>query len=99
MDGVLGVLEDWLATLTVAEAITKLRPLGLAVFPANSGKHAANDALVRGGMAFDETRSGVMVKGFPFQFEHAAMRIYEESPRMGEHTPGVLKLLAQRDTR
>ena len=85
---------DWLADRTSHVAIELLRPLGVAVFKANTGAEAAEEPLIKAGYAFTETVSGQMVKGFPFQFKNNPLTIYEESPSMGEHTDQIIELLS-----
>ena len=86
-------LQQWLLRETVDAAVATLHSLGLAAGPANSGSAAAEEPEIKEGIAFAETASGVMVKGFPFQFEKTPLVIYEESPRMGEHTEEILRRL------
>ena len=88
-------LPRWLKRRASAEAVAQLRPLGVAAFKANTGAEAAEEATIRLGTAFAETSSGAMVKGFPFQFEGKPLTIYEESPRMGEHTERILRILGE----
>ena len=85
---------DWLADQTSHAAIEMLRPLGIAVFKANTGAEAAEEPSIKAGHAFTETASGQMVKGFPFQFKNNPLTIYEESPAMGEHTDQITELLS-----
>ena len=86
-------LGQWLAEHSCSNAVDLLRSLGLAVFPANTGTQAADEPAIRNGSAFATTAGGKMVKGFPFQFEHNPLSIYEESPQMGEHTAHILSVL------
>ncbi len=88
------VLGAWLRTQARDAAVAALQNLGLAAGRANTGAQAAEEPKVRTGIAFAETGSGVMVKGFPFQFEKTPLVIYEESPRMGEHTEEILRRLS-----
>ena len=88
-----GRLQDWLETQRSSDAIATLRPMGVAVFKANTGSEAADEPDIQAGEAFAVTRAGTMVKGFPFQFDNAPLNIYEESPRMGEHTDRILQVL------
>ena len=94
-DEVAPELPRWLRRQGSAEAMAQLRPLGVAAFKANTGAEAAAEATIRSGTAFAETGSGAMVKGFPFQFEATPLTIYEESPRMGEHTERILRILEE----
>ncbi len=88
-------LARWLAERESSVAIAPLRQLGLAVFKANTGAEAAAEPSINSGTAFAATGAGTMVKGFPFQFEGAPLAIYEESPRMGEHTEMILEILGE----
>ncbi len=88
-------IPRWLANLESADAIAKLRASGVAAFKANTGAEAAEEPAIQSGTAFAETGSGAMVKGFPFQFEATPLTIYEESPRMGEHTEHILNILEE----
>lgn len=83
-------LRDWLATQDTESACRKLRTAGVAAFAANTGSQAAQEPTILTGTAFARTAADAMVKGFPFQFVATPMRIYAESPRMGEHTDEVL---------
>ena len=94
-DDLEGALKAWLGTQTVAEAIRRLRGLGVAAFKANTGAEAAEEPAIKSGHAFAVTAAGEMVKGFPFQFEKDPLAIYEESPKMGEHTDQILRILAE----
>ena len=94
--GQIGVeLRNWLSEQDGNTAVAALTALGIAAGRANSGAEAAEEPLIKSGIAFAETAAGVMVKGFPFQFEKTPLVIYEESPRMGEHTEEVLGKLLQ----
>ncbi len=86
-------LRNWLAVRDGNTAVAALRDLGVAAGFANSGGMAAEEPVIKAGIAFAETAAGVMVKGFPFQFEKTPLQIYEESPRMGEHTEEILSRL------
>ena len=86
-------LRQWLTRQERDSAVAILRSLGLMVGRANSGSEAAEEPAITAGIAFAETAAGVMVKGFPFQFEKTPLVIYEESPRMGEHTEEILRRL------
>lgn len=86
-------LRRWLESQEGDAALAALRNLGLTVGRANSGGAAAQQPEIKAGIAFAETAAGVMVKGFPFQFEKTPLVIYEESPRMGEHTEEILRRL------
>ena len=86
-------LSEWLAQRSARQATDALRALKLAVFKANTGAEAAEQPLIKSGSAFSTTQQGAMVKGFPFQFDVSPMRIYEESPGMGEHTDRVIEIL------
>ena len=86
-------LQQWLVRQSADSATDTLRSLGLAAGRANSGGEAAEEPEIKSGIAFAETAAGVMVKGFPFQFEKTPLVIYEESPRMGEHTEEILRRL------
>ncbi len=83
-------LRQWLLRNEADNAVATLRSLGLAVGRANSGSEAAEEPVIKAGIAFAETVAGAMVKGFPFQFEKTPLVIYEESPSMGEHTEEIL---------
>ncbi|MEM1229046.1 MAG: CoA transferase [Pseudomonadota bacterium] len=89
-------VERWLAAQSKAHAIAQLRPLGIAVAPANSGAQAAAEPAIRSSVAFSTTPSGAMVKGFPFQFDRRPMKIYGESPAMGAQTAQIRQALADR---
>ncbi len=86
-------LAAWLSGQNVTDAEAHLLGLGIAAGRANTGSQAAEEPAIKAGIAFAETAAGAMVKGFPFQFEKTPMVIYEESPRMGEHTERILDLL------
>ena len=88
-------LIEWLTERSELEAIEPLRAVDVAVFKANTGAEAAEEAAIKSGHAFASTASGQMVKGFPFQFTTTPLRIYEESPAMGEHTDEILQLLSR----
>ena len=88
------VLTQWLQKESGAAAGLLLRKLGVAALKANTGAEAAAETTIQAGTAFATSGSGKTVKGFPFQFAGSPLRIYEESPRMGEHTRKIVELLA-----
>ncbi len=87
---VAGELAAWLANRPAEVACRTLRPLGIAAHKANTGAEAALEPAIREGWAFARTPADKMVKGFPFQFLKTPLKIYGESPKMGEHTQSVL---------
>ena len=94
-EDVLDVLERVLRTYSRSQAILALGEVGINAFAANTGAEAAELSAIKLGAAFAKTPSGQMVKGFPFQFDANPMRIYAESPSMGEQSAFILDCLEE----
>ena len=92
-DDLAEAMKSKAASTSSAELLTSLRAFGVAAFMANHGAAVAAEPAISSGGAFARTPRNVMVKGFPFQFDKTPLRVYAESPAMGEHTEVVLETL------
>ncbi|MCG8443081.1 MAG: CoA transferase, partial [Caulobacterales bacterium] len=79
----------WAAERTADEAAEAFVQAGGGGVRARKGDDLVNDPGYLAGEIFSRRPNGALVKGFPFQFARSPMRIWGDSPAVGEHTEEV----------
>lgn len=78
------------ATMSLAEAQAHCTAHGGGLRQVAAGKDLFDDKTLWDRQIWQRSADGAMVKGFPFQYIKTPMRIYANSPKVGEHTAQIL---------
>ena len=89
-----GRVTRWIGARPMAECLTTLAAIGLAVAPVLDGRGVLEDRGQRWGQAIASLEDGAPVKGFPFQLEQAPLSVSRDAPRIGADTAEILQRLA-----
>jgi len=83
-------LPCWVAERSTDFLLELFIDLDIACGPSLGGAQVFADPARCQGSAFSTSPSGELVKGFPFQFRSEPMRIYRDSPAIGEHNSEII---------
>ena len=88
LEGITNLNEvlTWAKSKRAEELIAILPPLGIGAAIDLDGKEVYEKTSVMEKEAFAKTPEGIFVKGFPFQLRKTPMKVWGESPAVGEHT-------------
>jgi crotonobetainyl-CoA:carnitine CoA-transferase CaiB-like acyl-CoA transferase len=88
------MLQRWVAARPLDESLKWLRARGIAVAEALNGQQVLQQEGQVWSHALQRSPQGVMVKGFPLQFDHEPLTVRGDAPAIGGDTAYVLRHVA-----